>query len=117
MMAGRRDTGRSTEPNARSARGLLALNGALLAVLALVTLGGHLPASAGVGSNAQPVNRARGEYTMVAGEIKFGDSSGIWVVDSANQEMVAIRWNDGRNSFDGIDYRNLAEDQARRPGR
>jgi len=100
----------------RPLAGLIALNAALVAVLALITLGAERASTAST-SEGQPVNRARGEYTMVAGEIKFGASSGIWIVDSANQEMVAVRWNNGRDTFDGIDYRNLAEDQARRPGR
>lgn len=95
----------------RQVRGLLALNGALLGVLALIALG-----SAASGSE-QPGARARGEYTMVSGQIKFGNSSGIWIIDAANQELVAVRWDDSRNALTGIDYRNLAADQARRPGR
>ncbi len=66
----------------------------------------------------QPASRARGHYTMVAGEIQSGgDASGIYITDSVNEEMVVLRWNNSRNAMDGIDYRDLADDATRKPGR
>ncbi|QKK06665.1 MAG: hypothetical protein HND58_01210 [Planctomycetota bacterium] len=55
---------------------------------------------------------------MVAGEIRAGgDASGIYIIDSVNEEMVVVRWDDNRGTLSGIDYRSLATDTARRPGR
>lgn len=94
----------------RHTRGLIVLNGALLAVLALVTLA--------PGSHAQRgATRARGEYTLVSGEIVGGNANAIYILDSANQELVAVRWNDGSKVLDGIGYRDLQADAQAQPGR
>ena len=56
----------------------------------------------------QPANRTRGQYTMVAGELRGGGtSSGIFLVDSVNEEMLVLRWNESNSQLDGLDYRNL----------
>jgi hypothetical protein len=48
---------------------------------------------------------------MVAGQIQGGGSaSAIYISDSINEEIVAVRWNQSRNELDGIDYRSLVED-------
>jgi len=66
----------------------------------------------------QPANRARGQYTMVAGELRGGGtSSGIYLVDSINEEIVVLRWNESSNQLDGLDYRNLEIDAARQGDR
>lgn len=95
----------------RRRRWLLATNLALATGVAIAAAG--LPAG-----GAQPASRAHGQYTMVAGEVELpGEASAVYVVDSVNQEMIAIRWNDSRQQLDWIDYRNLAADVVRRPGR
>lgn len=93
-------------------RGLLALNMALLGVLAIVSLSPEAGAT-----NAQPGARARGAYTMVAGSIRTGNSSAIWLVDSANQELAVLRFNDSKQQLEGIGFRDIAQDATRRPGR
>lgn len=91
-------------------RWLLATNLALAAGVAIAAA--SLPASGTQSS------RARGQYTMVAGEIRAGgDASGIYIVDSVNEEMIVVRWDDNRNTLTGIDYRSLAADNERKPGR
>ncbi len=61
----------------------------------------------------QPASRARGQYTMVAGELRGGgEASGIYIIDSINEEIVVLRWNDSRNQLDGLDYRSLEADAA-----
>jgi len=61
----------------------------------------------------QPANRARGQYSMVAGEMRGGgEASGIYVIDSINEEIVVLRWNDSRKQLDGLDYRDLKHDAA-----
>jgi hypothetical protein len=92
-------------------RWLLATNLALAAGVVVAAAG--LPAS-----GTQAPNRARGQYTMVAGDIRSGgDASGVYIIDSVNEEMVLVRWDHNRNQLDGIDYRSLSADTERRPGR
>jgi len=87
-----------------SLRGLIALNIALLIVLAAVTFG------ASVHGAAQ--NRGRGEYTMVAGGGSGTDASIIWIVDVSNQEMIAMMYNPNTKVLDGVGYRSLSADAA-----
>ena len=95
---------------ARSASGLVAINAGLLAALALVVF---VPPA---GTNAQPaaaapgaaVNRARGTYTMVAGRVQGQVESAIYIVDAANQEMIAMKWDRSRKQLKGLGYQDLA---------
>jgi hypothetical protein len=65
-------------------------------------------------NGTQPASRARGQYSMVAGELRSGgEASAIYITDSINQELVALRWNDSRSQLDGLDYRSLEMDAAR----
>ena len=91
-------------------RGLLALNAVLLAGLALV--------SWAPSADAQPQGRAPGEYTMVAGRTIMGGPAAVHIVDSANQEIVTLRWDQAKQSLMGLGYRNIAGDgRAAPPGR
>jgi hypothetical protein len=92
-------------------RGLLILNASLLAALALLTWG-----PLAVGQNAQP-GRARGDYTMVAGKTISGGPSAVYIVDSANQELVALRWDQAKQQMVGMGYRSLTGDARSIPGR
>ena len=89
---------------AGSLPGLIGLNAVLLAVLAVVTFGAAV--------KAQPAPRGRGEYTMVAGGGSGTDAAIIWIVDVANQEMIAMTYNHNTTVLDGVGYRNLAADAA-----
>ena len=91
---------------------LIAVNAALLGVLAFIEFG---PAAA-----AQPerqVARPRGQYTLVGGQIQTGNSNAVYVIDSVNQEMIVLRWEDGRNILSGIGYRDLQADNTARAKR
>jgi len=81
-------------------RALLLLNFSLLLVLGVVTFGAS--------SEAQP--RARGEYTMVAGEVRGTNAGAVYVVDVRNEEMMVIAYNNSENRLEGIAYRNLRRD-------
>ena len=100
----------STSPSARSPRGLLLLNGALLAVLAAVTFG----------AIAHAQFRVPGEYTMVGGSIIGWQAGVIYVRDVRNEELVAITYDHNTKKVEGVGYRNLAADMQtvlrRRPG-
>lgn len=87
-------------------RGLIALNVALLAVLAVTVLGPQADAQRG-----QPV-RARGQYTLIGGQIQGGNTNAVYILDSTNQELVVVRWSGSNKSLDGIGYRNLAADAS-----
>ncbi len=83
--------------NRRSYSGLIALNIALLVALAFVTFSS--------GATAQDeAARSRGEYTMVAGRIQGSAEDAIYIIDSSNQEMLALRWDNSRKRLDGLDY-------------
>ena len=87
--------------------GLIALNAVLLAVLALVTL---------APSAVAQVARTRGEYLMVGGRVNGVDGSAVFIIDTRNQEMIAVAYNNSSSNVDGIGYRNLATDARARTG-
>jgi hypothetical protein len=90
----------------RANRGLIALNLLLVAGLA-----GSL-------ALAQPgAPRARGDYTMVAGKTTTGSRDAVYVLDTTNREMVAIRWDNTKRTFQGIGYRRFDADAAAAGGR
>ena len=91
--------GRRAGPNLRS---LLAINAALLGLLALVSFA---PA---VGAQG----RGRGDYTMVGGGANGTNSAIVYIIDAANQEMIAATFNVNTRVLDGVGYRNLAQDAA-----
>ncbi|MEQ8769149.1 MAG: hypothetical protein RIB60_01415 [Phycisphaerales bacterium] len=98
----------------RTSPALLALNGALVAVLGFVTLGPDATAQ------GESPDRLRGEYVLVGGDIPFGNESAIYILDSANQEMVAVRWTSSSGAsgkLEAIGYRDLRADTQARVGR
>ncbi len=97
--------------NLRRRRGLIALNAGLIVLLGAVTLAPSADAQ------RDRTGRARGEYTMVAGRIQGGNSNVVYILDSSNQDMIALRWNASTKSLEGIGYRDLRADAAAEPGR
>lgn len=100
-------------------RSLLVGNGIAAVVLAFV-LGGIMqtpPAAAQPANVAAAGERARGEYTMVSGRFREGGSSAIYIIDSSNQEVVAVRWDTGKQQLTGIGYRSIANDARAGRGR
>lgn len=98
---------------ARVRAALFTLNLALVGVVAAIALS---PSPAGAQATAAS-NRARGEYTMVAGEISAGSNAVTYIVDSANQEVLVVRWDQSRAQLQSIGYRNLAADAVAAPVR
>lgn len=97
----------------RSSRRLLGVNIALLIGLAVVTLMStlHTPYStAQVVPNA--AQRPRGEYTMISGRYQGSTTAAVYILDAANQEVIALRWDRNNNRFEGIGYHNLKDDAA-----
>ncbi len=82
--------------------GLLAVNGSLLALLAMVTFA----------PTSEAQNRVRGEYAMVGGGIQGASANAIYIVDTRNQELIALGYEPNQKELLGIGYRNLAADAA-----
>ena len=64
-------------------------------------------------AGAQPgvdTRRASGQYTCVGGATIGGYTNNIYVLDSANRELVALKWNDGLKQLEGVGYRDLDRD-------
>lgn len=94
----------------RGRAGLIAANVALLGLLAALAM----VSSAGAQNSSA---RARGEYTLVAGRSNSGGSSVVYVVDTSNQEVVALQWDPSHLRMTGVGYRSLASDRRVSPGR
>jgi hypothetical protein len=85
----------------KNLKGLLALNGVALGLLAAVTLS---PAA-----EAQ-FNRVRGDYTMVSGRSQGSLPYIVYIANESTREIVAVRYNVQQNIFEGMGYADLATD-------
>jgi hypothetical protein len=81
---------------------LLAVNAALLVLLAAVTF---TPAA-----DAQA--RVRGQYTMVSGGAAGTVGDIVYIVDTINQEMIAVNYEYSTKRLRGVGHRNIAADIA-----
>ena len=113
------DIDRREDQPGRAGRGrralpLVIVNAVLLGVLAFVEFGPVATAQPGM---MDPAARPRGAYTLVGGAVQTGNANAVWVGDSANQEMVVLQWEDGRNLLKGVGYRDLEEDAQERSNR
>jgi hypothetical protein len=88
----------------------LLLNLVLLGALGAITF---LPEA--VSANAQPA-RARGEYTLIAGRPNGQTTDAIFVLDAANQEMIALKFDSARK-LAVMGNRNLEADAKQSPSR
>jgi hypothetical protein len=87
------------------------LNATLLVLLVGV---GLVPPA---GAQAVQPNRARGEYVMVGGDFGGSNSNAIFILDSANREMLTVLWDDSRGQIEGVGYRDLTVDLVLDPQR
>jgi hypothetical protein len=100
-------------PARRPARsGLVVLNLVLLGGLAMVSFAPNADAQAGTQNT-----RVRGEYLVVGGATTNGVEGVIYVLDSANREMIVLSWNDSTKSVEGVGYRDLVQDASSDPDR
>ncbi len=100
-------------PGQHRGGGLIALNVALLGGLGLVSLAPFADAQSATGQTS----RARGDYAVVGGATIGGVSGVIYVLDTANRELIALGWNDSTKSLEGIGYRDLSRDASSDPDR
>jgi hypothetical protein len=54
---------------------------------------------------------------MVAGKTISGGPAAVYIVDSANQELVALKWDQAKQQMVGTGYRSLQGDARAIPGR
>lgn len=87
-------------------RPLILLNALLLGVLALVTLA--------PGVSAQQPRRAKGQYALIDAKIQGSPEAAIFIVDSANQELLAVRWDRSRKALNSLGYRDMRRDEEMR---
>lgn len=83
-------------------RGLVVLNLLLLTLLAAVTFG----------SKADAQVRQRGEYTMVGGGANGANAGIVYVVDTVNNQMIALTYDQTNKSLVGVGSRDLGRDAA-----
>lgn len=81
---------------------LVAVNAALLLALGVVSLAPS--------ATAQQGQRPRGEYMVLGGQMTGSPTNAVHVIDTSNQEMVTLRWDQSSKAFEGIGYRNLRLD-------
>lgn len=102
-------------------RALRHLRSPLAPLLAIAIIGALLllqratPAAHAQNQGQPP--RARGEYTLLSGRLTIDGPHAVYVLDSSNQELVALRWDQSRQMLMGIGYRNLSTDTSAQIGR
>ncbi len=94
----------------RQTRALIGLNAALLVVLGAVSL---TPVAGAQGATRRPP----GVYSIIGGDLPSGNSNGVYVLDSANRELILLRWDNTRNIVEGLGYRDLNDDVNAEPTR
>lgn len=83
-------------------RGLILLNVVLLILLGAVTFG----------SQAIAQTRVRGDYVMVGGGANGANSGVVYVVDTVNNQMIAVTYDNTTKALAGVGARNLSRDGA-----
>lgn len=88
----------------RSTRVLVGVNAVLLAALVLA----WIPRATAQGGAARP----RGQYAMLGGKLSGSSTSGVYVVDSVNRELIALRYVRGDGGLEPFGFRDLNADSA-----
>ncbi len=82
--------------------GLIVLNVLLLLLLGAVSFS----------ARADAQRPSRGDYTMAAATVNGSASSAVFIVDTANREMIAVTYEPSQRELVGVGYRNLTADTA-----
>ncbi|MBY0113355.1 MAG: hypothetical protein K2Y21_11075 [Phycisphaerales bacterium] len=93
----------------RRLQNLVALNLALAGGLAALWLSS--PVKAQPESNSPPTGRGRGEYLMIGSTVPGSNVSLIQVLDVSNQELITLKWDQGRRAYVVSGYRSLGGDR------
>lgn len=84
----------------RNLKGLLLLNGLLIALLAAVTFA----------PSAEAQQRFRGKYAMVSGRAQGSTPYLLYILDQNSRQLVAVRYNVQQDLLEGMGYRDLVKD-------
>ncbi|MBL0870743.1 MAG: hypothetical protein IBJ18_09240 [Phycisphaerales bacterium] len=90
----------------KSQRVLVAVNMALLAALALASM------TRGQSAAGNQPQRGRGQYVAVPAKAQGLSTGVLYIADTANEELVALRWDKGTGSFEVVGFRDLVNDVA-----
>ena len=91
---------RSVRRAAPNPRALLAVNAALLVLLAAVTFA----------PTADAQSRVRGRYMMASGGVAGSVGEVVYIVDTVNQELIAVNYEYSTKRLKGVGHRNIAAD-------
>mgnify|MGYP001468225263 CR=1 FL=1 len=86
----------------RNLKGLLILNGLLVAMLAAVTFT----------PTADAQQRFRGKYAVVAGRAQGSVPYLLYILDQNSRQLVAVRYNVQKDILEGMGYRDMVKDSA-----
>lgn len=86
----------------RNMKGLLILNGLLVAMLAAVTFT----------PTADAQQRFRGKYAVVAGRAQGSVPYLLYILDQNSRQLVAVRYNVQKDILEGMGYRDMVKDSA-----
>lgn len=92
----------------RARRWLIGVNIALLLLLALLVAA---PATA-QGTSPAAQARARGQYVVVPGKSQGSPVGTFWIMDTVNEELVALRWDRSGQKLETMGFRDLVNDAA-----
>lgn len=84
----------------KNLKGLVLLNGLMLAILAAMTFA----------PTAEAQQRFRGKYAMVSGRAQGSVPYLLYIVDQNSRQMVAVRYNVQQNLLEGMGYADLVKD-------
>lgn len=92
---------------------LLGLNLALAGALGVV----WFLSPAGAQPTNLPQGRGRGEYLMISSSIPGSNANLVQVLDVSNQELLTLRFDQGRRAYIVGGYRSLGTDRNAEGGR
>lgn len=93
----------------RRLQNLIALNLALAGAVAALWVSN--PVKAQPESDLKPIGRGRGEYLMIGSTVPGSNASLVQVLDVSNQELITLKWDQGRRAYIVSGYRNLGGDR------
>ncbi|MCU0688810.1 MAG: hypothetical protein MUE97_03605 [Phycisphaerales bacterium] len=97
----------------RSTRVLLGVNAVLLAGLLLTVLPRAVATMQGGGGGGGGIaSRPRGQYVMLAGRVLGSNTSGIYIADAVNRELIALRYGSSDQRLEPFGFRDLNADSA-----
>lgn len=81
---------------------------------AVVVASDPLLATSAVAQGTSPggpaVTRPRGQYLLLAGRMQGSPPGVVWVIDTVNRELLALKWNRSERRLEPFDIRNLNRD-------